>query len=90
MSSRLDYKATIVMGSRRKTFAGSNLRKLESFVRKWMKDHVATLDYDPRFSDDPEDPPVRYEIYDQNGYTCSKLPNALYRDAKGKLNWGEF
>ena len=90
MSSRLEYKAVVIMGSRRKTFAGSNLRKLESFVRKWMKDHVATLDFDPRFSDDPEDPPVRYEIYDCLGYTCSKLPNALYRGDKGKLNWGNF
>lgn len=90
MSSRLDYEAVIVMGSRRKTFTGLNLRKLESFVRKWMKYHVATLDFDPSFSDDPEDPPVRYEIYDQQGYTCSKLPNALFRNDKGKLNWGNF
>lgn len=90
MSSRLDYEAVIVMGSRRKTFPGSNLRKLESFVRQWMKDHVAALDFDPRFSDDPEDPPVRYEIYDCLGYACSRLPNALHRTDKGKLQWGEF
>lgn len=90
MSSRLDYEAVIVMGSRRKTFTGSNLRKLESFVRRWMKDHVATLDFDPRFSDGTEDPQVRYEIYDWLGYTCSSLPNALFRNDKGKLNWGNF
>jgi hypothetical protein len=55
-----------------------------------MKDHVATLDFDPRFSDDSEYPPVRYEIYDWLGYTCSRLPNALFRNDKGKLNWGNF
>lgn len=90
MSSRLDYKAVIVMGCRGKTFTGPNLRKLESFVRKWMKDHVATLDFDPRFSDGTEDPQVRYEIYDWLGYTCSRLPNALFRNDEGKLNWGNF
>lgn len=90
MSSRLAYKAVIVMGSRVKNFTDPNRRDLEAFVRKWMKEHVGVLDFDPRFSDDPEDPPVRYEIYDRLGYTCSRLPNALYRNNKGKLSWGNF